>query len=234
MSPKSGRIYERFMKEAATDRLVMAPDYPGFGDSDPPPETPNVTIEDYAYSMWRAVDNMGLESGQIDLLGYHTGSFVGAEMARQRPDSVTNIVMISAPVFTPEELAAKNKAYTPIALDEAGTRFQKMWDAVMFYRPNYVPLEIAAQSFSENLKAGERYFWGHRAAFDYAPKFTQVVSGLSQKIVVMNPKDDLFVETTRIAPFLKNGNVIDYPDWGHGFLDVFSREAAKTIKASLE
>lgn len=62
----------------------------------------HVTVEDYAASMWDVE--------------------VAAEMARQRPDDVGSIVMISAPVITEEDLQAFHPAYEFIPLDEAGTR----------------------------------------------------------------------------------------------------------------
>ena len=38
MSPKSGRLFEAFMRGACQDRIMVAPDYPGYGESAPPPE----------------------------------------------------------------------------------------------------------------------------------------------------------------------------------------------------
>jgi len=35
MSPKSGRIFQRFMEYASEDRTIVAHDYPGFGESAP-------------------------------------------------------------------------------------------------------------------------------------------------------------------------------------------------------
>lgn len=165
MSPKSGRIFARFIEQASDDRIVLAHDYPGFGESDPPPSAPPVTIEDYAQSLWDVVD--ALKLGLIDLLGYHTGSEVAAEAARQRPEQVGAIVMISAPVFSPDELKLMHETYEHIPLDVAGTRFKKMWEKVIYHRGPGTDLEAMAMSFAENLRAGENYEWGHRAAFEY-------------------------------------------------------------------
>ncbi|MFK7958579.1 MAG: alpha/beta fold hydrolase [Lysobacterales bacterium] len=232
MSPKSGRIFARFLAAAATDRVVVAPDYPGFGESDPPPASPAVTIEDYAASVWQVVDTLNL--GQVDLLGYHTGSEVAAEAARQRPKQVGSIVMISAPVFTPEELADIKHTYQRIPLDEAGTRFEKMWASVMFHRGPGMTLEMAAASFAENLRAGENYEWGHHAAFAYAPRYPKVVASLPHRITVINPGDDLVEMTPRIIPHLANGTVVNHPEWGHGFLDAFTDDAVAEIKSALD
>lgn len=48
-SPSSGRMWEAAMAVVAGDRYVLAPDTPGFGNSDPPPEPPE--IPDYAATM---------------------------------------------------------------------------------------------------------------------------------------------------------------------------------------
>ena len=177
MSPKSGRIFARFLAQASQDRIVFAHDYPGFGESDPPPHDPAVTIEDCARGLWDVADALRL--GPIDILGYYAGSMVAAEAARQRPGQVGRIAMVSAPVFTPDELAQMQATYSKIPLDEAGTRFRRIWDSVLAHRGPGVTLAMLAESFAENLRAGENYEWGHRAAFAYAPKFPDVVRALS-------------------------------------------------------
>ena len=232
MSPKSGRIFARFVEQASHDRIVIAHDYPGFGESDAPPAEPPVTVEDYAVSLWDVVDALGL--GTIDLMGFHTGALVAADAARQRPEQVAGIVMISAPVFSDDELRALHEKYAPVPLDLEGTRFRRMWASVVEHRGPGMTLEMMAESFAENLRGGENYEWGHRAAFNYAPKFCEVVRSLPHRITVLNPNDDLVNETPRIATYLKNGEVIDQPDWGHGFFDARTDQAVRVITGALD
>lgn len=232
MSPKSGRTFARFIEQASDDRIVIAHDYPGFGESDPPPQEPAASIMDYAQSLWDVVD--ALELGVIDIVGYHTGSEVAAEAARQRPAQVSGIVMISAPVFSPDELRQMQQSFAYIPLDEAGTRFRKMWDNVVHHRGPGVDLESMAMSFAENLRAGENYEWGHRAAFAYAPQYPDVVASLPHRITVLNPGDELAEFTPRIGPFLGNGEIIAHPEWGHGFLDAHTQAAVVAVKSALD
>ena len=231
MSPKSGRIFANFLERASDDRIVIAHDYPGFGESDAPPHDPPVTIADYARSLWDVVD--ALQLGVIDVLGYHTGSLVAAEAARQRPDQVGRIVMISAPVLTDDELSQLHDVYAEIPLDIAGTRFRKLWDSVVAHKGPGATLEMLAMSFAENLRAGENYEWGHRAAFAYAPGFPAVVSTLPHPITVLMPGDDLAEVTPRILPFLNNGEIVGHPEWGHGFLDAHTDAAVAAVKRAL-
>lgn len=232
MSPKSGRIFSAFIEAGSIDRTVFAHDYPGFGESDAPPADPPVRVEDYAQSLWDVADALGL--GPIDILGYHTGSEVAAEAARQRPQQVGSIVMISAPVFTPEELQAHKDMFAEVPLDVEGTRFTHMWKEIVAHRGPGVSLETLAVSFAENLRAGEAYEWGHRAAFAYAPKFPDVVKSLSHPITVFNLQDDLKAFTPRIAPYLNNGQIIDRFEWGHGFLDAYTDAAVEAIRRVLD
>ena len=104
MSPKSGRQYANFMAVMGTDRIVVAPDYPGYGESAPPPAEPAVTIEDYAAVVFEALAELGI--GQADLFGFHTGAEVAAEMARREPERVRRLILVSAPILEPDELAA--------------------------------------------------------------------------------------------------------------------------------
>lgn len=222
-SPKSGREFALFMREAAHDRMVIAPDYPGYGESDRPPSQPMVTIEDYARVMWTVVDALGID-GRIDLLGNHTGSEVAAEMAVQRPDKVGRIAMISAPVLTDEELREMDAFFQPIPLDLAGTRFVKAWERAVEQRSDGLSLERMAMQFAEHLRGGEAYEWGHHAAFAYAPRFTEVLQQLPHEILILNPEDMLYAVTPRAAPLLKNGQVVDCSQWSHEVLNVHPGE----------
>lgn len=231
MSPKSGRFFANFMEKASDDRLMVAPDYPGMGESDAPPAEPAVTIQDYARSVWQALDT--LEIKRVDLLGHHTGSLVAAEMAHQRPEQVHSIVMISALVLSAGEKTAFEARFLPVPLDEAGTRFTRMWDAIRFHRGPGMTLDMMAVSLAESMRGGNAYEWGHRAAFAYNDYFPDVVSKLGQRITVFNPKDDLYDITPRVADLLRNGCVIDKPDWGHGLFDTMQQEVASAVKAVL-
>ena len=231
-SPKSSREFINFIKYAATDRLVIALDNPGHGESDIPPS--NIFIEGYAKAAWQALTALKLETLKqdmpVDLLGHHTGAKLACEMAYQQPDNVNNIVMISALILSDDERVQFKSQFQPIALDEAGTRFSHMWTQSLKYRGPDVSLQDLAFLMAEHLRAGEAYEWGHEAAFEYTPKFAKRLPQLPHHITVMNPADMLFDYTPRVADYIKNGRVIDYPNWGAGFLDTDTQKAVSVIK----
>ena len=227
MSPKSSRSFHDILPLLARERIVVAPDYPGHGESDKPPAEPHVTVSDFAEAAWHCVD--ALCPGRVHMLGYHTGSMVAVEAAMQRPDAVVSVINIPAPLFTDEELKALSAYFEPIPIDASGERFRIMWDRVLEHRGPGMTLAMAADSFAENLRAGDDYEWGHRAAFAYGPLYRDRLGELEQPIFVMNPNDDCYEVSKRADRLIQNGYRRDYDDWGHGFLSVHKSEAARDI-----
>ncbi len=227
MSPKSGRSYQDILPYLAKERVVIAPDYPGHGESDKPPAEPHVTVGDFADAAWQCVDV--LCPGRVHMLGYHTGSMVAVEAATRRPDDVASVVNISAPLFSDEELVSLSAYFEPIPIDESGERFRIMWERVLQYRGPGMTLEMAADSFAENLRAGDDYEWGHRAAFAYGKTYRDRLAALAHPVFVMNPNDDCYEVSKRVDALLGNGVRRDYDDWGHGFLTIHAAAAAADI-----
>ncbi len=232
MMPKSGRTFVPLMPELATDRLVVAPDYTGYGESEPLPEGITPSIDHYANSIIDALDH--LELSKVDFVGYHTGSMVSVNIAKRLPERVRKIVQISAPVLTQQEVDQFESYYSPIELDEAGTRFSTMWSRIMHYRGPGMTLEQAAQSMAENLRSGSRYEDGHKAAFEYSQQYLEHLASLSHPIFIMNFGDDLHEHTKRVDAYLNNGHRRDFPQWGHGALALWPQEIGQQIRNFLD
>ena len=230
-SPKSSREFIKLMNVMGDTRQVIAIDNPGHGESDVPAQQQDATISNYAKSAWAIIDALGFD--KVDLLGHHTGAKVATEMAWQRPSDVQAIVMVSALVLTSEEIAGFEAEFQPIPIDEAGTRYSKMWAKIVKHRGPGVSLVDLADSYAENFRAGEAYEWGHQAAFAYSAIFPDRVKTLPHPITVLNPGDMLFDLTPRVKPLLQNGVVIDHPDWGFGFMDAFTEDAVAAVEKAL-
>ncbi len=230
-SPKCGQEFETFMREMSTDRIVVAPDYPGYGQSDAPPLESMATVPAYAEACWQVADALGHE--KLDLFGNHTGSKVAAEMTLQHPGRVGALAMVSAAILTPEEHAWFSDYFTPIPLDEAGTRFTTMWDRIIKRRGPGVPLELLAASFSMNLLGGEAYEWGHVAAFAYDEPFVRALKTLPHRLTILNPGDDLQEATRRAEGMMHCGEIIECPQWGYNFMDMAPADVAALLRPRL-
>lgn len=230
MSPMSSRIYERFIDVAGRDRFAVAVDTPGFGMSDPPPGPP--AIADYARSMWAAIEALGAR-GPVDVMGYHTGSMIAADLAADHPDLVRRVVLVSAPIFTEAERAQMRRLYAPVPLALDGSHLLKRWAG--YVRHNLGRgrgLEDVADMFPEGLLGRRNSWWGHHAAFSYAPDMRLPQIGLP--VLLLNPGDDLQQETRRAAALIGHGRTVELPAWGHGFLDGFTNDALQLVAAFLD
>lgn len=228
MSPKSSWQYIDLMSAVCEHRTAIAPDYPGHGESALPPPEPHITIEDFASCVWTAVD--AFTNRPVFLLGSHTGAMVAVEAAAQRPDQVLGIISQSAPIMTPAEVKQFAGLYEPIALDEAGTRIQVLWERVLAHRGPGMSLQYCCESFAENFRSGDAYEWGHRAAFAYAHTYQEKLATLEQPILVINVNDDLAEHSRRADALMRHGQRLEKPDWGHGFLSVHASETTEIIE----
>jgi pimeloyl-ACP methyl ester carboxylesterase len=228
MSPNSGRIWSALIEEIGRDRIAVAPDMPGLGESDAPQTAPE--IEDYARAVTGLIETLGL--GAVDVMGYHTGSITCAELALQRPDLVRRIVMVSAPIFTDEELMWFRENYAATPLKEDGSHIVERWQNMIgFYSPQ-VPAEVLYRNFADSLRGGPVSWWGHRAAFNYP--LGKRLPDVSHPILLINPNDDLVEQTPRAVPLMQNGRIHDIPEMGHGFIDVMTPEIGALLREFLD
>lgn len=228
LSPVSGVIYETWLGEMGKDRWAIAIDTPGYGMSDPPQTPPS--IEDFAAAMGDCLDALGI--GDVDVMGYHTGSKIAVELARQRPAQVQHVVLVSAPVYTAEDLAQVRLDNAAPKAEPSGEFLKQIWQSLWRWQDKGVTPEALMQSFPDHLRGGERRSWGHQAAFAYA--YPPHIVDVTAPILVLNPEDDLVTYTRRIAPYLRNGIVQELPGWSHGFLDLYPTAAAAIVRPFLD
>lgn len=222
MSPMSGRIYQHLLAEMGRDRLALAFDTPGFGMSDAPAAPP--AIEDYAADMLAGLDALGVVQ-PCDLMGYHTGSLIAVALARLAPTRIRRVLMVSAPIFPEEERARFRAYYGHREPEEDGAHLVRLWKSFVYHhrRPGET-LAGVADIFPEALLGREREWWGHRAAFDY--DLAAALAGVTQPVLILNPGDDLDVQTRRAVGLAPRSMILEAPGWGHGFLDRQTDEAA--------
>src|SRR5580693_1677673 len=212
-TPNSGADWEPIMADLAIGRVVVAPDTPGYGMSDPPAAP--LSIPDFARIM---VDFMGelarenvVESGVFDLMGFHTGSITSTEIATSFPDRVRRLVLFGLAAYDEDirgaKLAALATAFPPPGEDL--THIEKLWAIISKLSDPRMGAEERHKSMAESLRLGARMPWGFAAVYRY--DFLEAMAKLEHRVLIMNPEDDLWTPTHATSHLFKNGRRVDFP-----------------------
>jgi pimeloyl-ACP methyl ester carboxylesterase len=209
MSPRSGAMWE-FLQERL-ERPTYAPDRLGYGFSDAPPWA--LSLEQYAQSTVDTLKAAGI-SGTIDLLGMHTGSIEAIELAHQLGSQVRRVIAVGMPLFTAEEQQRQLEKYSEQPLRPAieGGHVLGAWRGGLVFRTPPYDLGNMHRRFIEHVLAANPGA-AFRAACGYPVE--KKLKGLKAPLTVFAPHDDIFEQTQRVKPLLKNtAAYIDLPELG--------------------
>ena len=223
-TPLSGRMFSELLPVLGRDREVLAPDTPGYGESDPPPSV--ISIGDYADALH---DALGELREPIDLVGYHTGALIAAEYAARYPKDVRRLVLISMPLFSAERRGQLN---TTSVLAADGSHLLGEWRSTMSVRPPGQTLEQAARIVAEKQRAGTRAGWAMAAVAAYEP--TERLKLIRAPTTLIRPKDGLWEAGAEAAKQIPGAVLVDAPQWGFGLFDADPEGVAAMIRAALD
>jgi pimeloyl-ACP methyl ester carboxylesterase len=225
----SGRSFTPFLNLLAAHRRVVAPDTCGYGGSDGP-DAP-LDIQGYAQRVLEAVDQAG--DTQIDLLGYHTGALIAAELARVAPERVRRLVLIGVPYLDKAEQPAwRERLASPMVLGESLDQFEERWDFLVRERDPRISLERAFNNFVDELRAYPQGWRAHDAAFtfDVQTCFARV----HQPTLILNPDNHLSAPSRRAAAALPDARLVELPQLTNGIFDAAPDVLLAAAEAFLE
>ena len=108
-SPRSSAEYAEVMQRWAAHFTCIAPDTPGFGQSDPLPGEPD--IDDFADANIALLDALGLD--RVAAYGFHSGAIILVTALKRHPQRFTTVACGGYAVWTPEEMELFGTAYLP-------------------------------------------------------------------------------------------------------------------------
>jgi pimeloyl-ACP methyl ester carboxylesterase len=179
-SPKSSREYETLMTQWAKFFTVIAPDTPGFGQSDPLPVM-RTTVEELADCVIEFADALSLD--RFSVYGFHTGGGIAIALADAYPSricaaTVNGLVMPTTaerdeipeyylPAFEPN-WDGSHLAWAWARMREQ-TVFFPWFASTLSNRMDYTmpATEALQENLREFLQSGDHYRVGYRAAFEY-------------------------------------------------------------------
>ncbi len=216
----SGDFFHDFMLEMSKDRLVMAMDTPGYGRSDPPPEPQ--PMEELAGTAADVLDALGFGAngqGAADVIGYHTGAFIAAELAVRRPDLVRRLVLPGIPYRVGEERRELYEQYAkPTPLTEDGSKAMEIWKFWVNDRHPEVSLQRGASHFADHLQSGPYSWWAYHSVFSYPAE--ERLPLVRQPVLVPNTHGNLQEASRAAAELIADVKVVEMPDLTHGVFDV--------------
>ncbi|MFW2404645.1 MAG: alpha/beta fold hydrolase [Gammaproteobacteria bacterium] len=223
-APYSGAWFATVMPLLNDGRDVLAPDYPGYGGSAPPATEP--TIFDYANAMLDLLDDMAI--ARVDVVGFHTGCLVGAEMCLASAERIRRLVLIDVPYFTGDERTELYaQAVSPRRFDADVAGLTDEWARNVVQRLDAMSFDRAFELFVESLRAGDRSHWAFHAAFTYPSD--ERFPGLMKAVRIIATRSGLLDATLDAARALPNATLIERTDITRAVFE----EGAEAISAEI-
>ena len=223
-SPLSGRMFDQFMPYLTKNRLVIALDTPGYGESDRPQARP--TANDYADAIVEAIS--GVYTTPFDILGYHTGAALAAIAASRHPNAIRRVVLIAMPYFTKERRNEILQQVTQEKNYEAdGSHLPPLWTGTYGVKPDGQSVDDVARIVAEKQRPGLLGGWALQSTMerDLAPD----LRAIRQKTLALAPHDSLQSATKAASDLIANSNFVDLPGLAYGLFDAAADQLAAPV-----
>lgn len=174
-SPRSSAEYSPLMQAWAEHFTCIAPDTPGFGQSDPLPGEPD--INDFADALLETMDALGL--GACPAYGFHSGGIILVTALKRAPERFACLAIGGYAIWTAEEMRIFGESYLPPFHPSAyGEHLAWLWNRMLeqswffpwFDTRDAARLSVAhadlarvQQAVMEMLDAGDAYRAGYGA-----------------------------------------------------------------------
>jgi pimeloyl-ACP methyl ester carboxylesterase len=225
-APFSGVAYTSLMPHLATARRVFAPDYPGHGGSDAFRAQP--AIEDYARAMLAVIADHS-KGAPVDVMGFHTGCLVAAEVALQAPACVRRVALVDVPAFAPEVRAMQLAALTnPFEITPELACLASAWDMGMTRRLESQGLERGFEMFAEHIRHGRWMNAAFHAGFCYDVE--DRLPRLLCPTLIIATQSGLLEATRRAATLIPAAQFVERLDIRRAVLDEASAETASELR----
>ncbi|MEO9599480.1 alpha/beta fold hydrolase [Parasphingorhabdus sp.] len=127
-SPRSSKEYEPLMQKWANHFTCIAPDTPGFGQSDALSGKPE--INEYADALIELVDALGIE--KCAAYGFHSGGIILVTAVKRHANRFTALAIGGYAIWTPEEMNLFSDKYLPeFHPSQYGEHLAWLWNRIL-------------------------------------------------------------------------------------------------------
>lgn len=227
--PYSGRYFDAFAMELSKYCSVIAPDLLGYGGSAELAEP--VSIEDHTAAIADALQDQGF--ARYVPLGFHTGAAVAGELAAARPKRVERAVFITYPFLDEEDRAKQLQGLGRGALSGEDLQcLNRRWRFTVNSRAAGVPLDRALVNFTEELRAGDKAWFGFHSMFSYKPE--DRLPKIRQPVLVLNVEGSLKEATKHAAELLPAASYNEFTSMSRGIFELHAGKLASAVNAFLQ
>ncbi len=244
--PSSSHMYRKVLDQLADEYHLIAPDYPGFGESDfPSPSTFTYTFDNLASIIDQFLEKLSLDHYTLMIQDY--GAPIGYRIATAHPESVQGLIVqngniyeeglgdawgnvrelwqerseqIEAPLLNVFSLEALEWQYT------YGTRSPEN------INPDSWNLDFTRLSRPESHRANLDLFYDYRNNIKLYPEWQKYLRDSQTPVLIVWGKNDAFFPEAGARAYKKDAKVLDYKiyDTGHFALEEDGNDIIKRIR----
>lgn len=211
-SPRSSAEYEPLMRKWGEHFTCIAPDTPGFGQSDPLSGTPE--IADFADALCETIDALGL--GPCPAYGFHSGGIILVTALKRQPQRFRALAVGGYAIWNAEEVRIFGERYLPeFRPSPYGEHLAWLWNRMLeqswvfpwFDTREEARLSVAhadvarvAQAVMEMLEAGDAYRAGYGAVLRAPRDIPPVEADVPPCLISAYAGDPLQAHIDRLGP----------------------------------
>ena len=219
--PYSGGYYDTFCTDliSQTNIAAISLDMLGYGLSSKIEEP--ISIEDYALNVIEVIKSLKASkelSGDITLLGFHTGSAIANEIAIHEPQLIDKVIFVTYPFFDIDKRAELLGSQTKGSIDESIDCLKGMWEFTINNRSEGISIERAYENFIDQVKNMPVSWYGFYSMFNYP---SEERLPLLQHVPLIINDDSSLTEPTKIAMSLvKDSEYVELADVKGGIFEL--------------
>jgi pimeloyl-ACP methyl ester carboxylesterase len=207
-SPSSSAMYKVLMRQLADRFHLLAPDTPGFGNSDPLQiEGGAIEIRDYAAVIAEFL--AAFEVAPCCVFGHHTGAATAVQLEHDFPGTARAMALSGPTLLTEEQRKTLPQRATALPLAEDGAHLQAMWQRIR-EKDHGAPDELIQREVLSAFVAGPAYHASYEAVCrqDFAAQLDSIQCPV---LVFAGDEDPLYAAVDPTVARLAHGERADLP-----------------------
>ncbi len=207
-SPSDSRMYLGMMAELDTEFFLIAPDNPGFGQSDS--LAAGFSLEACAAAIEALLQDLGVQ--RCHLFGHHTGASIAVQYASDYPAGIQTMVLCGPTLLSEQMRAILPGKAAPFPEQGDGSHLLGMWQR-MQGKEGDTPLPLLMRETQAAFESGENYQAAYIAVTqqDFAAQLCAIQVPV---LVCAGTRDILYPSLQGSYDLLQQGSMVEFEDAG--------------------